>query len=202
MDGTDLLLNGVHMSTITLDASARTNTGKGAARKIRAKGMIPASVYRAGNNPTLITLNPTELTLAFERSGNPNSLVELKLDDGSFLCLVKEVQRHPASGAIRHVDFYEVDENQEIVVSVPVSIVGKSVGVAMGGALRLIRRDLNVQCKPAHIPATIQVDVTNLDIGKFIKVNTITAPENATILFDEKGIFNVVTVVKRRGSKK
>jgi large subunit ribosomal protein L25 len=196
------LFYGVPMSTISLGASVRTNTGKGAARKIRSAGSIPASIYRAGNEPTLITVDPRELTLAFERTGNPNTLVDLKVEDKNFLCLVKDVQRHPASGVLRHVDFYQVDESEEIVVSVPVTIVGRSAGVAMGGALRLIRRDLNIKAKPQDIPAFIEVDVTKLEIGKFIKVDAIPSPENATIVYDESGIFNVVTVVKRRGSKK
>ena len=188
------------MSTISLGVSVRTNTGKGAARKIRATGFIPASIYRAGNEPTLISLDPRELTLAFERTGNPNTLVDLKVEDNSFLCLVKDVQRHPASGVLRHVDFYQVDESEEIVVSVPVKIVGRSAGVAMGGALHLIRRELNVKAKPQNIPAFIEVDVTPLEIGKFIKVDAIPSPENAEIIFDGAGVFNVVTVVKRRGA--
>ena len=190
------------MSTISLDVSVRKNTGKGAARKIRAKGSIPASIYRAGKEPTLISLDPQELTLAFDRTGNPNTLVDLQVEGSSFLCLVKDVQRHPASGILRHVDFYQVDKSEEIVVSVPVQVVGRSVGVAMGGALRLIRRDLNIKAKPQYIPAFIEVDVTTLDVGKFIKVDDIPSPENATIIYDESGIFNVVTVVKSRGTTK
>ena len=189
------------MSTITLDANTRTNTGKGAARKIRSTGSVPASIYRAGNEPTLITLNPRELTLAFERSGNPNNLVDLKVNDNNFICLVKEVQRHPASGVIRHVDFYQVDEKEELTVSVPVSIVGRSVGVSLGGALQLIRRELDVKSKPQHIPAVIKIDVTELAVGEFIKVNAVVAPENTAIVFDESGLFNVVTVMKSRTSE-
>jgi large subunit ribosomal protein L25 len=130
-------------------------------------------------------------------------LVDLSVEglENNFVCLVKEVQRHPVSGVLRHVDFYEVSNDQSITISVPVKIVGKAAGVAMGGALRLIRRDLNVRCLPTNIPSHIEVDVTSLEIGKFLKVNTIAAPEGVEILFDENGIFNVVTVVKRRGSK-
>lgn len=199
MDGTiTKILYGVPMSTITLDANIRINTGKGAARKIRSTGSVPASIYRAGNEPTLITLNPRELTLAFERSGNPNNLVDLNVNENNFLCLVKEVQRHPASGVIRHVDFYQVDEKEEITVSVPVSIVGRSVGVAIGGSLRLIRRELDVKSKPQDIPAIIEVDITDLDVGEFIKVDAVISPENTIIVFDESAVFNVATVIKSR----
>jgi large subunit ribosomal protein L25 len=115
--------------------------------------------------------------------------------------LVREVQRHPVSGAVRHVDFYQVKEDETLTVDVPVKMVGKAAGVAMGGALRLIRRELKVRCLPSNIPSVIEADVTPLEIGKFLKVNQIPNPEGVEILFDDKGIFNIATVIKRRGSK-
>ena len=190
------------MSIIEMPAQSRVDTGKGIARKLRKSGVVPASIYRAGEVPTLITVDPIKLTLAFERTGNPNLLVNLSVDGKSFQCLVKEVQRHPVSGAIRHVDFYQVKNDESIVVDVPVRTTGRAAGVAMGGALRLIRRELSVKCLPQNIPAFIDVDVTSVQIGKFIKVNQVASFENVEIVFDEKGIFNIVTVVKRRGVKK
>lgn len=189
------------MSIIELPAQSREETGKGAARKLRQNGRIPAVVYRGGETPTQISIDPMKLTLAFERSGNPNNLVEIQVADNKLVCLVKDVQRHPVSGRIRHVDFYQVDESQELVVEVPVRTVGKAAGVAMGGALRLIRRDLKVRCLPQNIPAFIEADVSPLEIGKFLKVNQIASPEGVEVLFDENAIFNIATVIKRRGSK-
>jgi large subunit ribosomal protein L25 len=71
----------------------------------------------------------------------------------------------------------------------------------MGGALRLIRRDLKVRCLPQNIPAFIEADVSPLEIGKFLKVNQIASPEGVEVLFDDNAIFNIATVIKRRGSK-
>ena len=108
--------------------------------------------------------------MAFDKSGNPNHLVNIEIDGKVVAtCLVKDVQRHPVSGNIRHVDFYQVQSDEFITVSVPVEVVGKSVGVQMGGVLRSIRRTVDVSCKPADIPATMQVDVTDLDIGKILQ---------------------------------
>lgn len=190
------------MSTIEMSVSKREATGKGIARKLRRTGVVPAVIYRGGNTPTMISIDPTALTLAFERSGNPNNLVKLAIEGGdAFTCLVREVQRHPVSGVIRHVDFYEVKDDEFLTVTVPVVTVGKAAGVAMGGALRLVRRELQVRCLPANIPAVIEADVTSLEIGKFLKVNQIANPEGVEILFDDKGIFNIATVIKRRGTK-
>jgi large subunit ribosomal protein L25 len=188
------------MSTVTMNAAIRTKTGKGAARKIRDGGLVPAIVYRAGNEPSLVNIDPKILTVLFEKTQNPNTLVKLEIDSGQeATCLVKEVQRHPVSGEIRHVDFYQVSDEEDIVVKVPVRTVGRAIGTTLGGVLRIIRRELEVSCKPQFIPDAIEVDVTNLDIGKFITVNEITNLKGTVILFDDKGIFNVVTVIKRRG---
>ena len=190
------------MSTIDMPVSVRGVTGKGAARKFRRDGVVPAVVYCKGQEPTMITVSPSAMTLAFERTGNPNTLVNLQIGEKTVTCLVKEVQRHPVSGNIRHIDFYEVNESESLVVTVPVKAVGRAKGVAMGGAMRLIRRELTVRCLPKDIPAFIEADVTPLDIGKFLKVNQIPNPEGVEILFDSKGIFNIATVIKRRASKK
>lgn len=188
------------MSTIEMSVSKREKTGKGVARKLRRTGVVPAVIYRGGNTPTMITINPDELTLAFERSGNPNSLVKLDANGEVFTCLVREVQRHPVSGVIRHVDFYQVQDDELLTVTVPLVTVGKAKGVAMGGTLRLVRRELSVRCLPANIPAVIEADVTSLDVAMFLKVDEITSPDGVEILFDKKGVFNVATVIKRRGT--
>ena len=100
---------------------------------------------------------------------------------------------------LRHIDFYEVKDDQYITVSVPVETTGTAKGTKLGGKLRVVRRDLDVRCKPADIPATVKVDVTELVIGQFIRVAEIPAPENTEIIYG--GNFNVVTVVGKRGAK-
>jgi len=187
------------MATISLKATTRTDSGKGVARKIRREGNIPAVVYRGGDNATSVVIDPAEITLKFNRTGNRNTLVNLDLESGSRLCLVREVQRHPVSGNLRHIDFYEVTDDQLITVSVPVEAVGTAKGIKLGGKLQLMRRDLNVRCKPADIPSTVKVEVSELDVGEFVRVSQVTAPENTELIFG--GDFNVITVVGKRGAK-
>ena len=195
---TDLLF-GVSMATIELSADLRTATGKSAARKIRQAGQVPATIYRNGEAATLIQIDPLALQLSFERTKNPNTLVNLVYGDEAKVCLVKEVQRHPVSGKIRHVDFYNVHDDQNITVDVPVKAVGKAKGVSLGGKLRIIRRSLTVQCVPANIPSHIEVDVTEVGVGEFLKASQITTPESFELILASD--FNVVTVVRRRGSR-
>ena len=188
------------MATVNMTAEIRTDTGKGAARKIRKGGLVPAVVYRDGNTPSKITIDANDLELQFQRIGDPNTLVKIGADGQSWTCLAREVQRHPVTQVIRHIDFYEVKEDDEVTVSVPVETVGRAEGTRMGGALRLIARRMTVVCKPGDIPATVQVDVTPLGIGQFIRASKVPAPENTRIVVEHD--FNVVTVVGKRGGKK
>jgi large subunit ribosomal protein L25 len=186
------------MDTMNLSAEYRQGTGKGNARKLRRSGQIPALVYRDGVPPLLIQFDPRDLLLGFEKIGNPNTLVNVQLSDTERLCLVKDVQRHPVDGRLRHVDFYKVNDTEEIEVEVSVTATGKSVGVAMGGRLQVIRRTLMIRCKPQDIPRTVEVDVTDLDQDQFIRASEISAPANTELVFGND--FNIVTVIRGRAA--
>jgi large subunit ribosomal protein L25 len=186
------------MATISLKATTRNTSGKGFARKIRHEGNIPAIVYRGGQDATSLVIDPNEITLKFNRTGNRNTLVSLDLESGSRLCLVREVQRHPVSGNLRHIDFYEIDADQFITVKVAVEAVGTAVGIKLGGKLQLIRRDLQVRCKPGDIPATIQIDVSAMNVGEFVRVSQVVAPENTTLIYGSD--INVLTIAGKSGS--
>lgn len=186
------------MANVSLNATSRTDIGKGAARKIRAQGLLPAVIYRAGQPATSVSLDPNELETAFRRSGNRNTLVTLGVDDKSYTCLVKVTQRDPVSANLLHVDFYEVDDNEEVTVSVPIQPTGRAAGVTAGGKLRVIVRELFVRCKPGSIPATVDVDVTSLNVGDFIRVSAVPAPSGTEIVAPND--FNILTVVGKRGA--
>lgn len=186
------------MATVSVNASTRTEIGKGAARKIRAQGLLPAVIYRAGQPATSVSIDPNELENAFRRTGNRNTLVDLGVDGKTFTCLVKDTQRDPMTSNLLHVDFYEVDANESVEVKVPVVPSGKAAGVVAGGKLRLIVRDLMVRCKPADIPASVDVDATPLNVGDFVRVSTVPAPAGTEIIAPND--FNVLTVVGKRGA--
>jgi large subunit ribosomal protein L25 len=195
----NVFIVGAIMATVSVNASSRTEIGKGAARKIRAQGLLPAVIYRAGQPATSVSIDPNELENAFRRTGNRNTLVDLGVDGKTFTCLVKDTQRDPVTANLIHVDFYEVDANEAVEVKVPVVPTGKAAGVVAGGKLRLIVRDLKVSCKPADIPASVDVDVTPLNVGDFIRVSTVTAPSGTEIIAPND--FNVLTVVGKRGAR-
>lgn len=187
------------MATIDISATIRTETGKGPTRKLRSTGQIPATIYRGGNDATLLSMDPRNLILGFDRTKNPNTLVNVNFGDDSKLCLVKEVQRHPVSGNIRHIDFYNVSDEEAIEIVVPIQLTGKSVGVAQGGKIRVIKRNMRLSCRPNDIPEAIMIDVTHLDVGEFFKASEVVPPTNCKLIIPTD--FNILTVIRRRGSE-
>lgn len=185
------------MATVSLDANLRTATGKGAARKARAAGALPAVVYRAGDSATHITIDPEALELAFQKSGDRNTLVELDITgDRKRTCLVKHAQRHPVDRHLEHVDFYEVEADQQVTVPVRVNPIGTARGLKLGGKLQVIRRTLDVRAKPADIPASVDIDVTKMLVGDFVRVSAVKAPANTELVYAND--FNVVAIVGKR----
>ena len=184
------------MDAVTVTTEARTAFGKGSARKLRAAGKIPAVVYRGGNNANHITIDPSELEAVFRKTNNRNTLLSLNAGGADHICLVKEVQRNPLTQKIVHVDFFEVDADEEVRVEVNVVPVGTAVGVKMGGRLRTLRRTVDVVCKPGAIPTQIDADVSAVEVGPFFKLSHATAPEGTA--FPYAYDFNLYTVVGKR----
>jgi large subunit ribosomal protein L25 len=109
------------------------------------------------------------------------------------VALIKEIQRHPVTGEILHMDFYEVNLEQKLTLKVPLHFVGKSEGVVKGGILQPVVREVEVECLPSDIPPSLDVDVTPLDIGNTLHVSTLTMPEGVVAIYDTD--FTLVTVV-------
>ncbi len=186
------------MDAVSITAEDRGSFGKGQARKIRAQGKIPAIVYRGGSEASHVTINPAELEKIFRRSRNRNTLLSINAGGADRICLVKDVQRHPLTQELVHVDFFEVSPEEPVRVEVNITPVGTATGVKMGGRLRVIRRTVDVVCKPADIPAKIEADVSIVEIGRFFKLSDVTPPEGSA--FPYAYDFNLYTVVGKRAS--
>ncbi|MBO87215.1 MAG: 50S ribosomal protein L25 [Deltaproteobacteria bacterium] len=184
------------MDAVNISSEDRSSFGKGSARKLRAAGRIPAVVYRGGAAATHISIDPAELETAFRKTNNRNTLVAIEASGGKQVCLVKEVQRNPLSQAIVHVDFFEVDPAEDVRVEVNLVPVGTAMGVKMGGRLRTLRRTVDVVCKPADIPAKINADVSEVEVGRFYKLSNVTPPAGASFPYSYD--FNLYTVVGKR----
>ena len=183
------------MDKIELKAHIRTTTGNGPARALRREGMIPAVLYWPKIEPVKLSINTKELEHILKAENIGQALFNLSIEDDEMAtktAMIKELQTKPVSGEFIHADFYEVAMDRKIIVNVPVVAIGQSKGVELGGILQIIRRELEVLCYPGEIPESIEVDVSDLDIGDSLHVEEIPLKENVEISADVN--FTVLTV--------
>ena len=183
------------MEEIALNVEARSTKGKGPARRLRRGGKIPGVFYGPRSTSTPLAVDGKEFTVQVAhlegshliRFRSPASELQQRV------ALVREVQVHPVSGDVLHVDFYEVDLTQRLQVAVPLHFVGKPVGVAEGGILQPIIREIEVECLPTDIPPFIEVDVSALAIHDAVHLADVQMPPNVTAVIESNEA--VVTVL-------
>lgn len=183
----------------TLVAEARPQTGKGAARQLRAKGLVPAVYYGPGHEPTGLAVSPKELIAALTSAHGRNTLIKLQIGGKAEMAMVQDVQIHPVTRQPVHVDFYRVDLEREIERDVTFVADGRAKGVVAGGEMTVIYRALPLRAKPGAFPSSVHADVTNLEIGDHIKVKDVKLPEGVSVaLPPERNVISVTTVRKRK----
>jgi len=179
-----------------MKAEVREEVGKGAVRKLRVKGMIPAIFYGPRSKSIPLVIDPKELAKALQTEAGENVLIDLEIRKGDQsdrkVVMVKDLQIDPLQRTTLHTDFYEVAMDEVVTVEIPIHLAGKPEGTKMGGILEQIRRVVQIQCLPGDIPKAIEVDVSSLKIGDSIHVEDLKA-EKAKILFDTN--FTIATVV-------
>ena len=184
------------MEQIDLKAQVRKTTGKGPARTLRREGRMPAVLYGQKTDSIMLSIDIKEFEQIVKKANIGSLLLNLQIQNGKTLtrpAMIKELQTNPVTGAFLHVDFYEIDMQRKITVSVPVVTRGKSAGVEEGGMLQIVRRELELYCLPTAIPEAIKVDITDLEIGDAIHVREIALP--AEVELPEDVDFTVVTVL-------
>lgn len=165
------------MEQVTLSVETRQEKGKSVARKLRAAGRLPGVVYGIGENvPVVVDPRTIERILRSETARNKVYKLEGSGIAGKNV-LVKDYQVDPVSRRLLHVDLLEIDVSQKITVTVPVTLIGKAAGVASGGVLNIIEREVQLRCLPTNVPTHIEVDVTALEIGDSIHLDSVKLPE-------------------------
>lgn len=190
------------MGDVTFAVQARDSRGKGAARKLRAQGLVPGVVYGGGRDATPIALDAAGLERLLERShSGVNTLIDLAGDSpvAGRTVIAKELQREAVRGQLTHVDFYEIDLTHKIEVSVPIHLTGTPKGVVLGGVLDQQQREITLLCMPNAIPDEIEADVTGLELGDSLHVSELSVPAGIELATDES--LTVATVLVPRGLK-
>ncbi len=184
------------MELLELKTNLRSSVGSSPARELRRKGILPAVLYGPETETILLSVNISDFEQAMEKGTSSQVLFSLVIQNGKTnkkTVMIKELQIHPVSRNFLHVDFYEIDMNRKINVKVPVTIKGKSKGLELGGTLQIVRRELDVLCLPLKVPKSIEVDITDIDIGDSIHVDEIPIEDDIEIPFDKN--FTVVTML-------
>jgi large subunit ribosomal protein L25 len=182
------------MSQTTLTATPRTGSGTPTARRLRAEGHIPGILYGRGMEPISVTVERREFRLALSGPAGVNTVLDLHVGGNSYPAVVKELQRHPIRRTVNHVDFLQVNMNEEITVHIAFRIEGESKAVAaMGGLVDPTVDSIEVSCTPTDMPNEFVVDVTDMQPDTVIRLSDIPMPKGVTPLGDPD--MAVVTVL-------
>lgn len=167
------------MEYLSVIASKREGTGKKAMKSLRKEGGIPAVLYGSGTN-TNLTVKPMAVR---DLIYTPDfKLAELDIDGSKHKCFVKDIQFDPITDAIRHIDFLELVAGQPVNVKVPVNYVGESPGVKVGGSLMTNMRSIKIKCTPENIVASLDLDISGVELGDAIRVRDLTVPANVEVM--------------------
>ena len=167
-----------------INARTRTETGKGAAKRLRATGRLPAVMYDSTGKATLVDINTQEFAKLYHLI-TESTLIDVKLDGSKdIIAFVKDVQYNIITDTVGHVDFYEVDPSKHLRTKIPVRLTGSPAGVRLGGVLENGVSEIEVECFPKDLPPRVVVDVSNLELNHSIHVKDIKLAGGVKLLSD------------------
>jgi large subunit ribosomal protein L25 len=170
------------MNELALSARIRTETGKGAARRLRQNKQVPAIFYGPGTDTVMLTLEDAHLLQLKKAGKGENSILDLKIETGqgemTKKVMVKELVVDPIKSGFIHADFYEISNDRELTLPIHIRLQNVPVGVMEGdGVLQQIRRELVISCFPDKLVESLEVDVAHLDIGDKLRIRDLELPE-------------------------
>jgi large subunit ribosomal protein L25 len=168
-----------------LIAELREDQGKGASRRLRHKGKVPAIIYGAGRPPRSLMLDQNKVLKKLENESFYSSILNIKVGEKSQAAILKDLQRHPAKHMIMHMDFQRIVDDVEIKMNIPLHFLGEDVAPGVkdgGGSVSHLMNDVEVSCLPKHLPEYLEVDVSELELDAMLNLSDIKLPEGVEIL--------------------
>jgi len=167
-----------------LTAESRTDTGKGASRRLRHAGKIPAIIYGSGKDPQALTLSHNEVLRNLEHEAFYSHILSIKIDGSETRAILRDLQRHPSRPVILHMDLQRISETEKLKTHAPLHFIGEDVapGVKEGGLVSHDLTEVSIECLPKDLPEFIEVDISALDIGDSIHLSGLTVPEGVTLI--------------------
>jgi large subunit ribosomal protein L25 len=185
------------MSETVLQAEVGRRAGSSDARRLRADGKIPAVVYGHGMDPISVSVDRRELRQALSGAAGMNTILDVTVDGTVYPSLIKDIQRHPVKRSVQHIDFIQVNLNEEVVVSIPIHLEGEAKDVsANGGLVDLSMQELQVRTTPRNIPDSVIIDVSEMTMDTVIRVEDIPLPSG--VVAEAEADTPVVTVLTMR----
>jgi large subunit ribosomal protein L25 len=172
-------------TSFELVAEFRETQGKGASRRLRHDGKVPAILYGGHTAARTLTLSHQKLLIMLNNERFYSTILNLKVGDQSQAAILKDVQRHPFKNAIVHIDFQRVEENEKIRISIPLHFTGAAVspGVkSQGGLVSHMRNDVEVSCLPKDLPEFIEVDISGLSLNESIHLSQLKVPADVVLV--------------------
>ncbi len=167
-----------------LVAELREDQGKGASRRLRREGKVPAIIYGGGRPPRQLAFDHNKVLHELDNESFYSSILNIKVGNKSQAAIIKDIQRHPAKRAIVHMDFQRIVEGEKIRMNVPIHYLNEetSIGVKQnGGSVSHLMSDVEVSCLPKDLPEYFEVDVAGLDVGDMLHLSDIKLPEGVEI---------------------
>ena len=167
-----------------LIAEIREDQGKGASRRLRHQGKVPAIIYGAGRPPRALLFDQNKVLKQLESESFYSSVLNIKVGEKSQAAIVKDIQRHPAKHMIMHMDFQRIVDDVEIKMNVPLHFLGEDVAPGVktsGGAVSHLMNDVEVSCLPKYLPEYLEVDVSELELDGMLNLSDIKLPKGVEI---------------------
>jgi len=187
----------------TISAEQRERVGKGSARAVRRAGRVPAVIYGDKKDPVGITLESREITRIVHQPGIFGRLLDVQLDGKSHTVLTRDIQFHPVTDSIMHMDFLRVSASAKVAVAVAVEFINEDdcPGLKIGGVLNVVRYEVELLCPATDIPEKITVDLSGLKIGDSVHISTIALPDGVAPTITDRD-FTVATIASPGGGVK
>jgi large subunit ribosomal protein L25 len=173
------------MEQMRIDANLRERQAKGDNRRLRKQGLVPAVIYGGQGEPKAVAVNDHAVELILRGARRSNSIFNLTLanDGGQEQTIIREVQRHPVTDKLIHIDFQRIDLESEVEVAVPIHAVGAiPLGVRAGGILEHVTRTVQIRSLPLNLPKHLDADLTNLDLNESFHVSDLVLPEGVEVM--------------------
>lgn len=179
-----------------LKATLRESIGSGESRRLRNEGFLPAVIYGLGMDPVSIALNAREFTNALKTDAGSNVILNLEVGKSKYTTLAREIQRHPYKNEFLHIDLIQIDLTQNVEANVQVNFLGTPIGVKdEGGLVQTINSTITVSTLPSTIPASLDLDISELNVGENATVLDVKLPEGVELATeDDDSILVTITL--------